>query len=786
MAIIEYLEEIHSQPDLLGATPEARANTRVFVSVIEEAALQLGIWCHKGSPIFAGHEKQDVVAAQFARSAYHGRLQKLELLALETEGPFLAGSSVTVADCAAMATLQFARDFYGIPIPKDCTRLSQWFLTFSARPSVTAFDYGQDVRTKARLLFAIVTEEALRTSDLRVLAQWVQDQESWSDLAFVLLTSHGGGPERNPAAARIPETLGNVTFIERPFHPTTFLSVARTAYAGRKRQYESRSVLEELRESSERLSTALVAGRLGAWELDLTTLELTTSHASKAVFGRQPDDAFIYNDLLASVHPDDRERMQASVKRTIETGEDYIIEFRTVWPDRSDHWAEIRARLVRSRERVRMVGVSSDITARKNTEDQLRTQNETLEARVAERTEELEDAHRVTLDQIAQREAAESKLRQAQKMEMIGQLTGGVAHDFNNLLMAVLGNLDLLKRHLVDDPRALRLIDGALQGAQRGASLTQRLLAFARKQDLTLAVTDLGDLVRGMKHLVERTIGTTIELTFDLPNVPARSELDANQVELALLNLVVNARDAMHDGGTLLIKVDAGTGPDKIKSFVRLTVSDTGHGMDEATLEKAAEPFFSTKGVGKGTGLGLSMIHGLVEQLGGEFKLSSTAGVGTTAELLFPATNKDLSIPAESLSGEGQVARLPGPSRLRILMVDDDTLIAMSSVDMLEDLGHEVLEANSGEAALRHLSNGEQIDLMITDFAMPRMNGAQLARAARKLRPDLPIILATGYAELPSDNEIDLPRLGKPYDQKQLEAQIEATIVSASQAISEV
>lgn len=636
---------------------------------------------------------------------------------------------------------------------------------------------GLAAQLAGNVLFAVVTEEALRTSDLNMLARWVQEQESWSDLPFILLTRHGGGPERNPAAARMSETLGNVTFLERPFHPTTFLSVAKTALKGRRRQYESRSVLEDLRESGERLSTALVAGRLGAWELDLAKMELATSDACKAVFGRGREEAFTYRDLLASIHPDDQERMQASVKQTIESGDDYVIEYRTVWPDGSQHWAEIRARLVRSLGRLRMVGVSADITARKAAEEQLRTQNETLEARVAARTEELEDAHRVTLDQIAQRQIAETKLRQAQKMEMIGQLTGGVAHDFNNLLMAVLGNLDLLKKHLADDPRSMRLIAGALQGAQRGASLTQRLLAFARKQDLTIAVTDVGDLVRGMTHLIERTIGTTIELTCELPKVPARSELDANQVELALLNLVVNARDAMRDGGKLLIRVDTGTWRGEEgegEPFVRLTVTDTGHGMDEATLEKAAEPFFSTKGVGKGTGLGLSMIHGLVEQLDGDFRLSSTIGVGTTAELLFPATTKNAAAPSHT--GEALTVASSAPSKLRILMVDDDALIAMSSVDMLEDLGHEVLEANSGEAALRHLSDGEHIDLMITDFSMPRMNGAQLAMAARELRPNLPIILATGYAELPSGTDIDLPRLGKPYDQSQLEAQINALI----------
>lgn len=622
------------------------------------------------------------------------------------------------------------------------------------------------------VLFAVVGEEALRTADLKRLSDWVQAQPSWSDLAFVLLTRRGGGPERNPAAARVSEVLGNVTFVERPFHPTTFLSVAKTALKGRRRQYESRSTLDQLRESEERLQTALVAGRLGSWELDFERRELTTSPACRVIFGRKPDATLSYSDVVDSIHPDDRECARAVVKRTIETGEDSVLEYRTIWPDGSSHWVEVRARLLRRRGEVRMVGVVSDITARKSAEEQMRIQNETLEGRVVARTQELERAHRATLEQMSQRELAEGKLRQAQKMEMIGQLTGGVAHDFNNLLMAVIGNLDLLRKHLSDDPRALRLIDGAQQGAKRGASLTQRLLAFARRQDLSLVVADLADLVRGITPLIERTIGTSAELRFELPDVPVRAELDVNQVELALLNLVVNARDAMPTGGTLSIRVDridapGGTGT----GVVRLIVTDTGHGMDAATLEKATEPFFSTKGVGKGTGLGLSMIDGLVEQLGGQFELSSVVGRGTPAELRFPATDKATAAAMEPVS---QGVTEPGNGGLRILMVDDDALIAMSSVDMLEDLGHEVLEANSGEAALRHLEAGEPFDLMITDFSMPKMNGAQLARAARALRPDLPIILATGYADLPSGEEVDLPRLAKPYDQRQLSAQIEA------------
>ncbi|TPE53293.1 response regulator [Amaricoccus solimangrovi] len=631
------------------------------------------------------------------------------------------------------------------------------------------------------VLFTVVAEEALRGSDLRAISLWTQHQPSWSDLNFLFLTHHGGGTERNPLAAQLSDALGNVTFIERPFHPTTFFSVARTALKARHRQYEGRSAMEAVAEAGERLATALIAGKLSAWELDLDTMALVASADLRAVFGRGPAVPFGYAELLASIHPDDRGRVAEAIGRA-GGGEDLAVEYRTLWPDGGEHWAETRARLVRTRGRRKLVGVCSNVTERKTAERALRSENETLEARVAVRTAELEQAHRMALEQIAQREAAERKLVQSQKMEMIGQLTGGVAHDFNNLLMAVLGNLDVLRRHLGHDPKAARLIEGALQGAQRGASLTQRLLAFARRQELSIAVADLAELVRGMTSLIERTIGPMVELRVDLPEAPARALVDSNQVELALLNLVVNARDAMPGGGALTLTLDTLPAPEGGDDFVRLAVADTGIGMDRATLERATEPFFTTKGVGKGTGLGLSMIQGLSEQLGGRLRLSSVEGEGTLVELLFPAvTAQTAPAPlrpepepdarAEPLAA---AAEEEAAGRLRILLVDDDSLISMSTADMLEDLGHDVLEANSGEAALRYLDAGEAIDLMITDFAMPRMNGAQLAQAARELRPDLPILLATGYAELPPGAEIDLPRLGKPYDQRQLEAQIEA------------
>lgn len=629
-----------------------------------------------------------------------------------------------------------------------------------------------EARIDDETLFVVATDEAMLPSQVRALAGRLGEQPAWSDLPFVLLTRGAERSDPGPGAPELFPLLGNVTFLERPFRPATFLSVARSVVKARLRQYEARSRIEDLDESDRRLRTALQAGRLGSWELDLSTQTLTTDRNCKELFGRCPDEAFSFGALVASVHPDDRSRMEAAIQAAVDTGEDYAIEHRVIWPDGSLHWAEVRARLVResSSGTRRLVGVSSDVTARKVSEEALRQLNETLEERVRARTDELERAHAAVLSEIEQRERAERKLLQAQKVEMIGQLTGGVAHDFNNLLMAVLANLDLLRKHLPNDPRTARLVGGALQGVQRGAALTQRLLAFARQQDLQLEPRDLAEVVRGMSDLIDRAVGSGIEVRLELaPSAPA-ALIEANQIELAVLNLVVNGRDAMTEGGVLTISVDQAEGaigdlPQG--AYVRLSVIDTGHGMSEATLGKATDPFFSTKEVGKGTGLGLSMVHGLALQLGGALRLTSEEGRGTRAELWLPATD---AVPRDGV--EVAVENVEDTPTMTILVVDDDVLISMSTVDMLEDLGHQVIESSSGKRALEILADVERVDLMITDYSMPKMNGMELAAAARELRPDLPILLATGYADLPSGPAIDLPRIDKPYHQERLAAGI--------------
>ena len=622
---------------------------------------------------------------------------------------------------------------------------------------------------------AVIADEAIKTIDLRRLVNWLHDQPSWSDFPIVLLTRQGGGPERNPDAGRIGQLLGNVTFIERPFHPTTLISVIAAAVRGRRRQYQTRAILENLTGSEGLLQTALNAGQLGTWELTLFDFNLEASDICKSFFGRKAGEPFTFRDLQTDVHPEDFARWRDSIRQTIETGRDYAFEYRNIWPDGSEHWVDLRGRVVQGPDgrSKSLIGVSSDITARKTAEieretllDQLAAERTalaeltaTLEQRVEERTTDL-------MNEVAAREKAQEQLRQAQKMETIGQLTGGIAHDFNNLLMAVMGNLELLRKRVPDDPRIHRLIDGAMQGAERGASLTQRLLAFARQQDLNAVAVDLGALLRGMIDLLERSLGPRIALRLDIPEGLPSARIDANQLELAILNLAINARDAMPDGGSIDITVAKHSiGSDhalESGDYLKVCVTDDGGGMTPETLKKAIEPFFSTKPLGKGTGLGLSMVHGLAVQLGGTLELASTLGSGTTATLILPVTTR-----APAVIDAALVTRHAARSAV-ILFVDDDPLIAMSTTEMLEDLGHRVIPANSGRNALDILRSGQPLDLMMTDHVMPGMTGIELAAASRQMRPSLPILLATGYADLPEGMQLDLPRLAKPYHQDQL------------------
>jgi PAS domain S-box-containing protein len=369
-------------------------------------------------------------------------------------------------------------------------------------------------------------------------------------------------------------------------------------------------------------------------------------------------------------------------------------------------------------------------------------------------------------------EVAQQQFFQSQKLETVGRLTGGVAHDFNNILAAIMGSIDLARRRLVQGQDVSRFLDNAMQAAERGAMLTQRMLAFARKQALTLEAVDMSGCVSDMAEMLDRTIGPgfSIDRQFapDLPSVAA----DRLQLELAILNLVVNARDAMPDGGRIVVSAGE-AGPDhgpESSRFVYLSVADHGEGMDDDTLSRAAEPFFTTKGVGKGTGLGLSMVQGMVEQCGGNLRIVSTRGQGTRVEILLPV--------AEAMENPFSLAEVPlvcTMRKLRVLAVDDDPIVLLNTSTVLTDAGHEVLQAQCARTALDYLAT-DSIDLLITDFAMPGMTGGELVREVARTYPNIRAIIVSGYADLPEGTTITARWLAKPFTENELVAMISSVM----------
>jgi PAS domain S-box-containing protein len=405
--------------------------------------------------------------------------------------------------------------------------------------------------------------------------------------------------------------------------------------------------------------------------------------------------------------------------------------------------------------------VTADAALR-DARDELQKANEELESRVEERTRE--------------REIALRQLHEAQKMESIGQLTGGVAHDFNNLLSVILGSLGLLKKAVPQDPWVSRLLERAIQGAERGATLTARLLAFARRQELKVEYVALQKLIPDMLDFLRHSAGPNVAVYAEISPDVCAIEVDANQLELALINLAVNARDAMPQGGSLTIACHNEDNGKKVglsrDAYVCITITDTGEGMTEKTLARAQEPFFTTKGVGKGTGLGLSMVQGFAAQSGGAMRLKSELGKGTTVTLWLPRARDNLNMPAADPELSEQVKA----ARLRVLLVDDDILVSMGAADMLLDLGHSVTEARSGSHALKLLESDTPFDVVVTDYAMPGMNGFELAQRIKERNSKLPVILATGYAELPANRSIEFDRLSKPYTAKDLAAALEKAV----------
>ena len=415
-----------------------------------------------------------------------------------------------------------------------------------------------------------------------------------------------------------------------------------------------------------------------------------------------------------------------------------------------------------------MRGRSRQYEARRRLEDlqaaegRLTSVNGSLEARIAERTAELSSANNQLMQEIAERERAQSALAQSQKMEAVGQLTGGIAHDFNNLLTVIFGNLELIQRR-TEDEKTARLADFARQAADRAAKLTHQLLAFSRTQNLTLKAVDLNSLVTGMHDLLGRTIGPMVRIEMAPDSGRPWALADANQLELAILNLSINARDAMPDGGVLTIATGARTaeGGDLAPGdYAVVTVRDSGSGIPSHLLSKVFDPFFTTKPIGKGTGLGLSQVYGIAQQSGGTVRLTSVEGQGSTVEIWLPAAEATVTAPEEVFRAE---ADADGPNQ-RILVVDDDEAVRRFIVDCLQSLGYNVDEAAEGETALRMLRQARP-DLMIVDYAMPGMTGVDVVIEARSSAPALPIIMATGYADMEAVDRVMPPEnlLRKPF-----------------------
>lgn len=453
-------------------------------------------------------------------------------------------------------------------------------------------------------------------------------------------------------------------------------------------------------------------------------------------------------------HPDHHMRVSASMKRAFAIGSVWEETFPLRGKDGQYRWFLSRALPIRDDfgQVTHWFGTNTDVTAQVSAEEALRELNDNLERRVAERTRELAEINHLLHLEMGERERAEETLRHAQKMEAIGQLTGGLAHDFNNMLTGVLGSLDLIQRRVASGQVSElgRYVDAATTSANRAAALTHRLLAFARRQSLDARPVDVNQLVQSMEDMLRRTMAEHIRFETRLQADPWLAYTDAHQLENALLNLVINARDAMSSGGRLIIQ----TGYVQIRTsqpdspepgdYVTLSVADNGCGMPADVVAKAFDPFFTTKPIGQGTGLGLSMVYGFAKQTGGHVRIDSTPGQGTLITLFLPRNQSHLEAASDHTPDAG--APQGAQADETVLVVEDEAAVRMLVVEVLEELGYKVLEALDGAGALPHLRSDQRIDLLVTDFGLPGINGRQLAEIARQHRPDLQILVITGYA----------------------------------------
>ena len=608
----------------------------------------------------------------------------------------------------------------------------------------------------------LLTEEAL-PRDSAPLRTALARQPEWSDVPFVLLAASRAGRMRGAEAARIrfAGLATNSVVLDRPLGAASLLSAVRSAIRLRRKQFEMRDRLQELARRN-----AELARSQDALQDSEAKFQAITDSIDQMVWSTRPDGHHDYYNRrwyeytglrLGStdgegwknvVHPGDQDGAWALWQHSLATGEAYEVEYRLRHRTGQYRWVLGRAKPMRdgTGRIVRWFGTCTEIQELVEAREVLARSRVELEHMVQVRTEALHQ-------EMASREQAEAALRQSQKMEAVGQLTGGIAHDFNNMMTGVLGGLDMVRRRIAAGrlEGLDRFVDASAVSAQRAARLTARLLAFSRRQSLDPRPVAVDALAASLEELLRGTLGENIALEIVPGDAVPDAVVDANQLESAILNLAINARDAMPEGGALTIetalqRLNSGAAallPDVPPGlYVVLSVSDTGVGMPPEVLERVFEPFFTTKPVGQGTGLGLSMVYGFARQSGGQVRIHSTPGFGTSVRLYLPAAVASVEpspgpAPAEPGSGGGRT----------VLVVEDDASVRLLVLEVLREFGYVAIETTDALGAMPVLASARPLDLLVSDVGLPGMNGRQLAELARQHRPGLPVLFITGYAE---------------------------------------
>ncbi|KTS78958.1 chemotaxis protein CheY [Pseudomonas oryzihabitans] len=643
----------------------------------------------------------------------------------------------------------------------------------------------------------VFTEEALR-QNMGALTAALERQPTWSDIPLVLLASDAkrSGWGNDLLRRQLPAAATNVVILERPLSGASLLSSVAAAWRSRLRQFEMRDRLSELAQERERMQTLLENLPVGVCFMDREGRTLVSNpfyeqHVpGQRIPSRQPQEAVRWAalDSTGQLLPPDQFPGARALRGERVRGQDF---YHTT-ADGAESWLRVSAVPLHD-DAQRIIGattVIADISDEKRAELALRRFNEELEVQVQERTRTLALTLSELQRETAERSRAEEQLRQSLKMEAVGQLTGGIAHDFNNMLTGVLGALDLMRIKGKGQLAGLeRYMEAAQHSAHRAAALTQRLLAFSRRQSLESRPMSANELILALQELLQRTvseqISVTLELGADLPWILA----DANQLENALLNLVINARDAMPDGGIITLATalvtctEQGPEDDALApgDYVCIEVRDTGTGIPERLLDKVLEPFFTTKPQGQGTGLGLSMVYGFARQSNGRLTIASDA-TGTRIRVYLPTAEQrreaPRAAPSEFTPGAGET----------ILLVEDDDAVRLVNQEALEALGYRVWSAAEGKAAMRLVEQLPQLDLLVTDVGLPGLNGRQLAEVIQQLRPRLPVLFLTGYAEGALSRTAflggNMELMTKPFTLDQLAAQVAAMLAGSARRVT--